>query len=375
MLKKLFSSSGKGAVKVANMYRPTTWREHGWLWRILLLIFTFVVINAVLMFIWSAEPDALTVDEIFAEQGVTADKTKVEGIATTTTAIHILDTLLNKSGGYITNDVTTPGILMDNMENWEYGVLRNLREISRVFRYEFSRSQSQSSDDKDLTKVENDLRIDSYNWMLPSAEGAYDGALEAWRKYHQRLINNDANDGYFYARADNLVTYLGDVSKTLGSLSQELSASVGVSNIFSDAVADIANETDVLTDTANTSTDGGENNIKPTVAAASADDKQQTPWIQIDNKFYEARGYSWALLQELRAFEHDFAKVLNDKNAMTSLKQIIRELEMTQSLVWSPFILNGDGFGLVANHSLVMASYISRANAAIIDLNNLLKDG
>jgi len=38
-------------------------------------------------------------------------------------------------------------------------------------------------------------------------------------------------------------------------------------------------------------------------------------------------------------------------------------------------ILNGSGFGLVANHSLVMASYISRANAAVIDLRNLLEQG
>jgi len=38
-------------------------------------------------------------------------------------------------------------------------------------------------------------------------------------------------------------------------------------------------------------------------------------------------------------------------------------------------VLNGSGFGLLANHSLVMASYISRANAAIIDLRDLLAQG
>jgi hypothetical protein len=38
-------------------------------------------------------------------------------------------------------------------------------------------------------------------------------------------------------------------------------------------------------------------------------------------------------------------------------------------------ILNGKGFGVLANHSLVMASYISRANAAIIDLRDLLTRG
>jgi hypothetical protein len=38
-------------------------------------------------------------------------------------------------------------------------------------------------------------------------------------------------------------------------------------------------------------------------------------------------------------------------------------------------ILNGSQFGFFANHSLVMANYISRANAAIIDLRKLLERG
>jgi hypothetical protein len=91
--------------------------------------------------------------------------------------------------------------------------------------------------------------------------------------------------------------------------------------------------------------------------------------------FYESRGAAWALIHFLRAAEVDFAEVLRNKNAGVSLRQIIRELEGTQAVVWSPFILNGTGFGLLANHSLVMASYISRANAAIIDLRDLLDKG
>jgi hypothetical protein len=66
---------------------------------------------------------------------------------------------------------------------------------------------------------------------------------------------------------------------------------------------------------------------------------------------------------------------LQDKNALVSLRQIIRELESTQQAVWSPVILNGSGFGFLANHSLVMASYMSRANAQIIDLIRLLEQG
>ena len=48
---------------------------------------------------------------------------------------------------------------------------------------------------------------------------------------------------------------------------------------------------------------------------------------------------------------------------------------MTQHSIYSPMIVNGRGFGLLANHSLVMASYVSRANAAIIDLRELLSKG
>jgi hypothetical protein len=41
----------------------------------------------------------------------------------------------------------------------------------------------------------------------------------------------------------------------------------------------------------------------------------------------------------------------------------------------SPIVLNGGRFGPLANHSLVMANYVARANAAIIDLRFLLSDG
>jgi hypothetical protein len=101
----------------------------------------------------------------------------------------------------------------------------------------------------------------------------------------------------------------------------------------------------------------------------------RTPWLEIDDVFFEARGTSWALIHFLKAVEVDFAEVLRQKNAQVSLRQIIRELEGTQEAMWSPMILNGSGFGPLANHSLVMASYISRANAAIIDLRDLLSQG
>ena len=91
--------------------------------------------------------------------------------------------------------------------------------------------------------------------------------------------------------------------------------------------------------------------------------------------FYEARGTAWALLLFLRAAQFDFERTLEDKNAIVSLRQIIRELEEGLAPIGSPMILNGQGFGMFPNHSLVLASYLSRAHSAVADLRRLLEQG
>jgi hypothetical protein len=101
----------------------------------------------------------------------------------------------------------------------------------------------------------------------------------------------------------------------------------------------------------------------------------KTPWLELDDVFYEARGTAWALLHFLRAVEYDFRHVLDDKNATVSLRQIIRELEASLAPMGSPIVLNGGGFGFFANHSLVMASYLSRAHQATSNLRELLAGG
>ena len=45
----------------------------------------------------------------------------------------------------------------------------------------------------------------------------------------------------------------------------------------------------------------------------------------------------------------DFADVLAKKNATISVRQIIRELEAAQEPLWSPMVLNGSGYGVLAN--------------------------
>lgn len=314
---------------------------------VLAALLLYLALISVLGIVWSNEPDTIPVYN-------TSGQPVVIGTATTNMLIAVSESLLDKRGGFISNDITPPGLLMDNMPAWEYGVLIQVRELSRAMRESFSRSQSQSTEDSDLAKAEPRFNFSNNSWAVPASESEYRDGIKYLKRYRDRLANVDDPQAQFYARADNLRFWLSSVESRLGSLSQRLSASVGQRRLNTD----LANDTAARQST-----------------QAPADQIIKTPWMQIDDVFYEARGGCWALIQFLKATEQDFAEVLDNKNARVSLQQIIRELEQTQQPLFSPIILNGSGFGLLANHSLVMASYISRANAALIDLRELLSKG
>ncbi len=308
---------------------------------------TLAFIIAFMVFFFSAEPDVYNVKPAYGENPVV-------GVTLTKTLHSVGSTLLDKPGGYLSNDVLPPFVFMDDMPSWEFGVLEMTRDLALAMRKDFSRSQSQSLENPALVLAQPKFNIDHRSWLLPSAESQYRDALDAISDYMVDLQDPTEGQAQFYARADNLRDWLKQVEKRLGSLSQRLSASVGQDRLNTDLAGDPS---------ARQSTPTAQHNYI------------KTSWWQLDNNFYEARGASWALLHFLKAVEVDFADVLEKKNAKVSLQQIIRELEATQQTVWSPMILNGGGFGIVANHSLVMANYISRANAALIDLTELLVQG
>ena len=297
---------------------------------------------------WSNPPNTFWVNE-YVEDGQ-----HVVGYSTTDTLVRVADTLLEKPGGYLTNDKMPPGVWLDNIPSWEFGVLQQVRDLARVIRNDYSRSQSQSSEDPDIADAEPNFFFDNNSWILPTTESRYREAIEGFERYRDRLAAGSQSDAQFYARADNLREWLAQVEKRLGSMSRRLGNSVADSVINEELAGD--------------------------PAAASSQPQAdvvdvRTPWLEIDDVFFEARGTAWALLHFFRAVEFDFADVLDDKNARASVRQIIRELEASLDPLRSPVILNGGGFGLTANHSLVMANYLARANAAVINLRELLDQG
>ena len=319
----------------------------------LIVLLVILLLFAVVVY-WSNEPDLFDVQQVAEEQAASRNENLVTGYVTTSALIMVASKLLDKPGGYLTNDVLPPSVFMDNVPSWEYGVLVQVRDLTRVLRNDISRGQTQSKENLDLAKAEPQFNVDNEAWLFPAAETEYRKGIESLKNYLAGVADTTNTGTQFYSRADNLRDWLKVAANRLGSLSQRLSASVGQIRINTDLAGDA--------DAQQSTQPNFEVGIK-------------TPWLEIDDVFYEARGTCWALIHFLRAVEIDFKEVLEKKNALRSVQQITRELEATQRAVWSPMVLNGADFGFTANYSLVMSSYIARANAGIIDLNNLLSQG
>jgi hypothetical protein len=327
-------------------------------WGILAVVLVFVALYGLGLW-WSFQPPKFDVEE--NARNILGEAARpVEGSTIVATAMRVGETLLDKPGGYLRNDVTPPGILMDNMPAWEYGLLTELRDSVRAMRNDFSRSQTQSVENMDLKDADSKFSFDDTSWILPSSEEEYRKGVAALQRFLNDLQAGNPQ-ARFYARGDNLRAYLMVVEKRLGSFGQRLSASVGDEELLA-ALGGFGQET------------------MPEVAAGDPEPQgsrpaERTDWSEIDDTFFEARGYAWALLHMMKAVAVDFEDLLRQKNAQVSVQQIIRDLEYATMFKQSPMVLNGHGFAVLANHSLVLASYMSRANAAVLDLRVLLERG
>ncbi|WP_431023414.1 DUF2333 family protein [Halomonas sp. H5] len=323
----LFGKRKAVAGRSTALERP----EYGWIWKpLVVLLVLYLLVTLAIGIWWSREPAAFEVEQatanarvrVAAEQPEAATSPASRGAVTTAALIGVAEVLVQKPGGYLRNDIFPPGLWLDNMPNWEYGVLRQSRELAQWL------PSLEQEDAAALEEALEQLMGESRDWLFPSTETRLEAAAEALGEHLLALGRGEAG---FADDGDGLALWLERVAVRLDDLSQRLSASVGER----EALRDLAIDSDELPD--------------------------PTPWYRLDDDFFEARGQAWALLHFLRAVERDYADVLAAAEAQGLLTRLIGELEMTQRRLWSPLVLNGSGFGIFANHSLVMANYTVRA--------------
>lgn len=317
-----------------------------------------LLLHVALMLYWGRQPADF---DVAAQTRVALAELEAElvpGSTTTATLIRIGDMLLGKPGGFLHNDRLPPGAIMDNMPSWECGVVMALRDAVQALRDDFTRAQTQSIENLNVKRADLKLAMDPKSWVLPAAEDSYREGVDALQAYFADLTAGQAR---FYPRADNLANYLGLVEKRLGNFGVRLGAAAGAGLGGIEA--------------AGLGPDGGWDANAASLAGAPIAMEDAYDAARVDDVFFCARGYSWALLHVMRAAQHDFGQVLADKNAGAQVQRIIHDLEGAIKRMRSPVVLNGGGFGLLANHSLVAASYVARVNASVIDLRLLLEQG
>lgn len=284
---------------------------------------------------FSSEPQRFDVQARITQELTDKNLQVVPGVATTQTLIDVTDTLLSKSGGFITNDIGLPGLFLDNMPSWEKGVLQQVRSLSQSLREEFARPNAQSLEDVDLLLADPRINAKANSWIFPASEAQYRDAIRYVNRYLGRLANPAGTEAYFAPRSAALNHWLGRVDRDITLLMAQLNASIGAPT----------------------------KNLDMSLGKI-----EKTPWLKLDNVLYESRGTAWALIHFLEAIQLDFDEVLQMNEGSELVTEVIVELEKTQQSIISPFILNGSGFGLLPNHSLVMASYLKRAHDKLTEL-------
>lgn len=294
--------------------------EYGWIWKpLLVLVVLYLIVCLGLGIWWSRRPADIDIAQVTAVQDAGSDAAPTSRGAVMVAALAAtVETLLDKPGGFLRNDVFPPGIWLDNMPSWEYGVLGQARVMAQAL------PALSGGSSPALSVIQDGLNADSEDWLYPTAERSYAKALGAL----QGLLGNLGQGGSgFAASGDGLADWLLQVAQRFRRETQHLLAN--------------ADDPEALRE----------------LGVDDADLPESTPWFHIDNTFYEARGEAWALTQLLRAAQRDYADLFAKTDADGRLERLIAELELAQRRVWSPVILNGSGFGIFANHSLVLANH------------------
>ena len=108
-------------------------RHSSWFLRgVLALLLALGLLILAMMWWWDTEPAYFDPVKATQERATARQQPVVVGSATTSALIGSLEVMLDKRGGYLSNDKLPPGVLLDNIPNWEFGVVTAARDLTRA---------------------------------------------------------------------------------------------------------------------------------------------------------------------------------------------------------------------------------------------------
>ena len=229
-----------------------------------------------------------------------------------------------------------PGVLLDNMPNFQQGVIYALSRFALELSDQLGRTRGSSEVDKDLDKAAGLLKYPGNIWIWdlstswkPTApsEDQYKAARESLLAYNKRLA---AGEAMFERRADNLQATL-----------LRFTADIGSSSAIIDQHLTLA---------------GG--------------------WgfdTTVDDIFYTAKGRLYGYYMILREMGRDFDKVIADRELSSSWARMLDSLRQAASL--DPIVVvNGAPDGaVVPSHLASLGFYLLRARTQLREIVNILQ--
>lgn len=254
-------------------------------------------------------------------------------------AVAVSIALINREvvqNGWVSNDpVFKPGAFLDNMSNYQTGIISAIARFSYELVDQLGRTRGSSAVDPDLQEVSGLLQYAGNVWwwnpstsLLPVAtsEQQYIKAMEQMIVYNERLARGAA---VFEKRSDNLLATLDRISLDLGASSASIDAYV--KSGFG-CVLDFG----------------------------------------ADDLFFNVKGQAYAYRLILKGLRKDFAEIITSRDIVSSWDEM--ETSFDSIISMDPIIISNcaaDGF-LFQNHLTAEGFYLLRARTQLKEITNIL---
>ena len=254
-------------------------------------------------------------------------------------AVAVSIALINREvneNGWVSNDpVFKPGAFLDNMANYQMGIISAIARFSYELVDQIGRTRGSSVVDPDLQEVSGLLQYAGDIWwwnpstsLMPVAtsEQQYIKAMEQLIVYNERLARGAA---VFEKRSDNLLATLDRFSLDLGASSASIDSYI--KNGFG-CVLDLGS----------------------------------------DDLFFNVKGQAYAYRLILKALRKDFSEIIVTRDIATSWDEM--EGSFDSIIAMDPIIVSNcdvDGF-IFQNHLSAQGFYLLRARTQLKEITNIL---
>jgi hypothetical protein len=301
-------------------------------WRRLTLVGLVALLVAVLIYY---PVGMLVVHKIDADPSFGPGEVAAGGSRAVAAAAALIDREVDKNGWTANDPFFLPGSLLDNMPNYQQGIISALARFAFELTDQIGRARGSSQADADLQEAAGQLQMPGNKWvwdpstslgLTATSEQQYRKAMRALLAYNQRLIAGTAT---FERRADNLLATLDRIAADLGSASAALEQRIEEhSGDFID--------------------------------------------FKADDLFYNTKGRLYGYAVILRELGQDFDKVIADKDLKQVWKQLVDNLFVAAELQpW--WVVNGrPDSQLWPSHLASQGFFLLRARTQMREVTNVL---